>query len=162
MGLDDFTSEGNEVSDSNNSSSSSSTSGTISGSVPDNSPSYATQKFADIPTVTPRAIKYQIKTVNAEWVQQYSNERFDTGEIIMYGYNNTTKMHGKTVAVFTTIQSAIDQEPDVENKDIHVVCWDLEENEPLEPGVYVEYQGDWQQELLDTLQAQIQKLDNYL
>lgn len=162
MGLDDFTSDNNEVSDSNNSSSSSSTSGTISGEAPDNSPSFATQLFSDMPNVTPRAIKYQIKTVNAKWVQQYSNQRFDNGEIIMYGYNNTTKMHGKTVAVFTTIQSAIDQAPDVENKDIHVVCWDLEENEALEPGIYISYEGDWQQELLDTLEAQIQKLDNYL
>lgn len=162
MGLENFTSDGNDVSDSNNDSSSGSTSGTISGSVPDNSPSYATQAFSDMPSVTPRQIKYHIKTINARWIQQYSSERFDTGEIVMYGYNNTTKMRGKTVAVFTTIQSAIDEEPDIENKDIHVVCWDLEENEALEPGIYVEYQGDWQQELLDTLEAQIQKLDNFL
>lgn len=162
MGLDDFTSDPEGASGSNNNSSGGSTSGTISGSPPDNSPSYATQLFSDMPSVTPRQIKYQIKTVNARWVQQFSTKRFDKGEIVMYGYNNATKMNGKTVAVFTTIQSAIDKEPDVENKDIHVVCWDFENNEALEPGIYVTYEGDWQKELLDTLEAQIQKLDNYL
>ena len=162
MGLENFTSDGNDVSSSSNNNRGGSNTGSLNGSPQDNSPSYATQAFSDMHGVTARQIKYHIKSINAKWIQQFSNKRFDTGEIVMYGYNNMAKTRGKTVAVFTTIQSAIDPEPDIENKDIHIVCWDLENNEALNSGSHVDYEGDWRQDLIDELEEQIEKLDEYI
>lgn len=161
MGLDDFSSDDSGSSSSSTSSNDNTTSHDGGAGLEDNSPTAAIQSFSDFPAVTPRAIKYQIKSVGANWINQYSTKRFDSGEIVMYATGHQVNMYGNTVAVFTTIQSAFDVEPDNENKDIHVVCWDFDEREALEPGIYVSQDDEWQQELMDTVEAQIYKLEQF-
>ena len=161
MGLEDFSSDDSGSTSSSTSSSGNTTSHGGGAGLEDNTPTAALQSFSDFPAVTPRAIKYQIKSVGANWVNHYSTRRFDEGELVMYATGQQVKMNGNTVAVFTTIQSAFDPEPNHENKDIHVVCWDFNEREPLEPGIYVSEDDEWQQELMDTVEAQIYKLEQF-
>jgi len=159
MGLEEFTDEVQEAS--------TETEETQSGNevrdrqFKDNSPGKSPQAFTDLPMVNPRAIKYQINTINTDWKHQFSTRRFDSGELVMYGYGKQADESGKTVAVFTTIQSAIDDITIEEHQDIHVVCWDLEEKEMLNDGEYIKPDGEWNQNLLNAVEEQIEELDKY-
>jgi hypothetical protein len=128
----------------------------------DNSPSEAAQAFTDLPMVTPRAIKYQIKSIGGKWVKQFSAKRFDTGEVVMYGYGDQAKQSGKTVAIFTTIQSVVDDIEIEEHQDIHVVCWDLEQREALNNGEYIKPKGEWNKQLRSAIEDQVEHLDQHV
>lgn len=156
MGLEDF----KDDSSSSSSSSSSSTTSKSNDSEPkDNSPSAAKQAFYDRYQITPRAIKHQVNALGSKWVKQFSTDRFDTGEIVMYGAGTNAKKCGKTVMIFTSIQQVTqDMNPD-EYKDIKVTCWDLDEYKPIGDPIMVEAEPKWKTELYKAIEAKLDELD---
>jgi len=149
MALDDFIDDG---SSSSSSSSSTSSSKTTQQRV-DNSPSRATQAFIDRPEVTPRAIKYQIKSVNANWGYTYSTERFDTGELVMYTAGSQPTKDSVTLAVYTTIQSEVDEHTDVDQHDIILKLLDFSDGREVIRKHKVEQAKGWKSKLLDAVKA---------
>ena len=146
MGLDDFATESGKKTKSR-SSSRSKKPNTDTG----NTPGYAKQCFMttdtasiDNPVVSPRAIMYEIKNYNCNWVTQFSTRRIPCGELVMRTGNTVVEGKGTSVAVFTTILSEFDRPDKPDNYDIWVVKWDMEDNEPVDEGMYVEYEGDWE------------------
>lgn len=131
----------------------------------DNSPTPSRQAFTDSPGVTPRSITYHIKTVNARWLRDYSLRRFDTGELVMYGYNCNTTRTKKTVMVFTTIQSIVDSfntdQAITETKSILVVPWNIKDSEPLDDPVEITPDERWEDDLVEAIESQAEALDDY-
>jgi len=144
MGLDAFTSDDKS---SNSSSDSESSKDSYGRSKPSNKPGYATTAFAPEEVATPRQIKYQIRTWAGGWKKHYSRMRLDSGEVVMYSAGDRTSVDGKTVAVFTTIQSPMDAASDVEQTDIWVVPWDLANREKVTDGVYINHEEDWKRKI---------------
>ena len=155
MGLDDFTSDDNSSS-SNTSSSSTKTS---KDATKDNTPTEATAGFHNIEGANPRGIKHQIKALTGGWRRQFSNIRFDDGELLMYSAGTNATKRGYTVMVFTTIQPiTADKEPD-ETKDIWVVCWDFNRMKPATDGVYIGETSGWKTELYKAIEDQLDEVD---
>jgi len=157
MGLDDFTQD-----DSSTDTTSESTTTSKDTSTPDNTPYYSEQRFGDHNDVTPRRIKFQIKGVGRSWIKQFTTERFDSGEVILYGAGDRAKESGKTVLVYTTITPVIDNVSTEENKDIRVVCYDLDENKEITDGENIEYTPDWHNDLYDAVRRQMNNLQDIL
>lgn len=155
MGLDDFQSE-DDTSSNSTSTTNNSTSKTTSS---DNSPSEANVGFHNIEVANARAIKAQTRALADKWKKQYSNIRFDTGEIIMYSAGDNVKKCGKTVMVFTTIQPVTTEDEVDETKDIHVVCWDLNEHKPITEGTYIGESDGWKTKLYNAIEKELEILD---
>lgn len=156
MGLDDFK-EDNSSSSSSGSSSKTTTSNS-SGNA-DNSASAANQAFYDRYQITPRAIKHQINALGSKWVKQFSNDRFDNGELVMYGAGTNAKKSGKTVMVFTSIQQVTDDIDPDEYKGIKVTCWDLDEYKAIGNPITVEAEPSWKTELYKAIESKLEELD---
>lgn len=119
-----------------------------------NTPGYAKQCFMttetasiENPVVSPRAIKYEIKSYNCNWVTQFSSRRIQCGELVMRTGNTVVDSKDTSVAVFTTILSEFDRPDKPDNYDIWVVRWDMDSNEPLDDGIYIKYEGEWANKL---------------
>lgn len=146
MGLDQFRTDTDSKSSSESSSSSQSTS-TTSQADSNNTPSYMTQAFTDHSEVSPRMIKYEIKSVMPKYTYVFSVSRFDSGELVAYSDPD----NGKSVVVFTTIQSQIDNNLPDENKPVKVAQWDFEKEERYGDSKTIEYDSPWESELRDTI-----------
>lgn len=157
MGLDDFVEDDTSTDNTTQTSSTSKDK-----SAPDNTPSYAKQRFGDSRDVTPRRIKFQIKGVGRSWIKQFSTERFDSGEVILHGAGDRAKESGKTVLVYTTITSVIDNVSTEENKDIRVVCYDFDEDTEITEGENIEYTPDWHNDLYDAVRREMNNLQDIL
>jgi len=155
MGLEDFQSED----DTSSNSSSTTTTSTTKQTSKDNSPSNADVGFHDIELANARAIKAQVKALADNWKTQYSNRRFDTGEIIMYSAGKNVKKCNKTVMVFTTIQPVTTEDDIGESKDIHVVCWDFDKCEPITEGTYIDGTETWKTKLYKAIEKELDILD---
>lgn len=149
MALDDFSSDDTESN--SNSDSGDSTSRSTNGSPTDNTPSEAQQTFSDVPDVSPRAIKYQIKTYGCKWINQFSTRRTEHGELVMYASPFEKVQTSKTVMVFTTITSVTDPEPEEGPDTIWVTVWDLKERQPIGDGIHIEDQEHWRENLKDAV-----------
>jgi len=156
MGLDDF------IDEASSNKSNTSTNNSTEQSISHNTSTEAEQLFSDIHGITPRSIKYQIKTIGAKWVYQFSTKRFDNGELIMYSAGDKASMHGKTVVVFTTIQSVTDSISTTDNKDIHIVPYDVENKEQLDDPTIVEPSQNWNMELIEKIEEQMSELEQYI
>jgi len=155
MGLEDFQSED----DTGSNSSSTTNTSTSKTTTEDNNPSNADVGFHDIPQANARAIKAQIRALAENWKKQYSNRRFDTGEIVMYSAGKNVKKCNKTVMVFTTIQPVTTEDDIEESKDIHVVCWDFNKDEPITEGTYIDETDRWKTQLYKAIEKQLDILD---
>jgi len=146
MALDDFSSD--------NSSKNSDTSTSTSTSEPlssDNSPGMAQQTFTDKSDVSPRAIKYQVKTYSLRWVTQFSTRRISEGELVLYGTSPKFSDQSECVVVFTTITSAIDQPKITEKYPIQFCIWDKEKMEQKGQLYEITQDSSWQDKLYKRL-----------
>lgn len=155
MGLDDFTSDDSSPSTSNTSSSTSSNTG---GEPQDNSPSPTSQAFSDEKDVTPRRIKYVVKSWGMNWSYTHSMLRFETGEQVMYATEPMKPIRDEVVAVFTTIQPATSQTLPEENLPIWVTLWNFENQDNINEGTYIEPEDDWDKELDSAIKEHIEML----
>jgi len=146
MGLDEFKTDSSSSSSSSSSSDTESTSTTNQTKV-DNTPSYMTQAFTDHTEVSPRAIKYEIKSVIPKFTYVFSMSRFDTGELVAY----SVPEDGKSVVVFTTIQSQLDSGSPDDNKPLKVVKWNFEEQTAYGGSETIEYDSSWDSKLRNTI-----------
>lgn len=137
MGLEDFTSDDNEVSDTD------STSVKPGGLSTGNSPGYAKQCFVDDSRCSPRAIKYEIQSYGTKWIKQFSTRRIEEGEVVMYLGSRELDETGTSLAVFTCILSAFDRPEGVDRRNMWVVKWDMEKNEPIQNGVEIKPQAHY-------------------
>lgn len=156
MGLEDFQ---QESSSSSSSTSTSSTSTTDTSTKAVNSPSAATQAFYDRLQITPRAIKQQIKAVGNKWVKQFTTDRFDEGELVMYGAGTNAKKSGETVMVFTTIQQVTGDIEQDEFKPIKVTRWNLEDYKPVGEEIIIEANDEWKTKLYRAISDKLDELD---
>jgi len=147
MALDDFI-DGDSL---NSPSSSSTSSSTNTQQRIDNSPSNATQAFIDRPEVTPRAIKYQIKTINANWGYTHSTDRLDGGELVMYTAGSRKTTDDTTLAVYTTISSIVDTDQSTDQTDIVIRLLDLTDETEIIREEAIGQTDDWKQTLLDKI-----------
>lgn len=143
MGLDQFKTDNNKDESSSSSSSNSTSSTTTAQTRKDNTPSYMTQAFTDHKEVSPRAIKYQIKSVMPKFTYTFSISRFDVGELVAY----STSAGEQSVVVHTTIQSHLQDEFATENKCIEVYKWDAKQEEQVSKTHQVEYSDSWKMKL---------------
>jgi hypothetical protein len=156
MGLEDFQQDSSSNSSGNNSTS------TRSKSEPKkavNSPSAANEAFYDKFQITPRAIKSQIKALGNKWVKQFSTDRFEEGELVMYGAGTNAKKSGETVMVFTTIQQVTGNVEPEDNKPIKVTRWNLEEYKPVGNERIIEATDAWKTELYRAIDSKLEELD---
>lgn len=156
MGLDSFTSDDNEVE-----SDTTPTGGGSKHRVPDVGPRFAHHGFGPASEVASRSIKYQIKSFAANWNTQFSTLRFEHGELVMYSAGINTRHDGKTVMVFTTIQEITADEPPEEEQPIWVVPWDLNKQDNLESGTYIEFQSEWNEQLYEVIGRYLEQLEDY-
>lgn len=156
MGLEDFTTEGNEVEDDTTP-----TGGSRSGAAPDVGPRFAYQGFAPDSEVTARSIKYQIKSFSVNWKTQFSMLRFNTGELVLYSAGVNVSEHGETVMVFTTIQSIMADEPPENDLDIWVVPWDLNKGDNLSEGTYISFTSEWNERLHNAVGKHLEELGTF-
>lgn len=130
MGLDNFTSDDNSVSDSSDSSSNSS-SNKVGKLTKVNQPSMTNQSFGPESHVSPRDIKYQIKSFGFNWNKQFSTRRSSDGEVVMYANWRAGVEANVTLAIFTGIRSFDSEHPYDNELDIDVTIYNLEEKEVL-------------------------------
>lgn len=157
MGLDDFLDD-----DSNSSSSSSSTTKTKQVDRSDFGASKFNiiQAFDKTGKVTPRQIKYHVRSIDAGWKSQFSLERMEKGELVMYSSGFHASSGGEVVMVFTTIQSVTEDEYNGDGKDIWVVYWDLDKGENIDEGAYINRSDNWDEVLLDEVRKRIRSISN--
>lgn len=117
------------------------------------------QLFDSSERITPREIKYQIKSYNAGWSKQYSMLRSTQGEVVFFTAGINGKEQDKTLMVFTTIQSITSEESSDEELDIWVVPWNLDNSDNIEEGTYISIEDDWKEKLYNTIGEYIEKLD---
>ena len=148
MGLEDFTSG---VTDSGSQSSSRNANRSSKSSKTANKPSNAEHCFTNDDSIAPRAIEYQIHTFGVVWTRQFSRDRIDEGEIVFYTTDKRATDNGSGLVVFTTILSNFDNPQGVDQHDIKIVEWDMENNEPIGEPVFISPEGEWDSELLSVI-----------
>lgn len=112
---------------------------------------WAKQRFCNDESVNARRIKYQIKSVGVKWAYTFSQRRFSSGELVMYGAGPKLSQDSECVAVFTTIQSLFDESVTNATEPIEVTVWDIEDNEIKNVGREVEYEENWEKELFEVI-----------
>jgi len=157
MGLDEFLDD-----DSSNSSSSSSTTNTKQVDRSDFGASKFNiiQAFDKTGKVTPQQIKYQVRSIDAGWKSQFSLERMEKGELVLYSSGFHASSGGEVVMIFTTIQSVTEDEYNGDSKDIWVVFWDLDEGENIDEGAYINRDEGWEEVLFNEVDKRIKSLSN--
>lgn len=148
MGLEKFTSDNS----SSSSSSTNSSSNKIREPNKSNQASNCNQSFGPENRVSPRDIKYQVKTFNFNWVKQFSHYRSEDGEIVMYISDYMIEDDNVTLAVFTGIRSFNSEHPYSDELDVMITKWNLEENNQVGVGNNIEYNDSWKSELVQTLE----------
>ena len=156
MGLDEFTTDGSTIGEQEDEEEYTGL------GLSDNSPTPATQAFSDSEAVTPRTIKYNIESINANWIRDFSTKRFPNGELVMYASNLYSKRAGKTVIVFTTIQSIVDERKVNTLKPIKVAMWDLREAEPIGDMKSINHSGQWKVKLIDEITRRANRLEHHI
>jgi hypothetical protein len=160
MALDDFMSDDSEKN--STSDTVDSASGSTQGSPTNNTPSETRQMFIDHPDVTPRAIKYQVKSYGCKWISQFSTRRTDKGELVMYASPFEKFGTSKTVMVFTTITSITNPEREHVLDNIWVTVWDLENREPIGDGIRIKDQEGWRKKLKNAVVDEIERRSDIL
>jgi hypothetical protein len=153
MGLDSFKSDdsGNSgnASSSNNSSSNKVKIGTDQGhdTKKPGAPTNTHQLFKHDGSLSPRDIKYEVKSYCPTYVKQFSTSRSDSGELVMYSAGRVTHVKSKTVAIFTSIKAFDDEPPFEDELDIKIVPWDLDNKEPLTEPQFIQSDDDWRRKI---------------
>jgi len=145
MGLDNFTSDDNSVSESSDNSSNTSTS-KVNKLTKVNQPTMANQSFGPESHVSPRDIKYQIKSFGFNWIKQFSTRRSNDGEVAMYATWRAGETNDVTLAIFTGIRSFDSEHPYDNELDIDVTLYDLEQKEVIHKES-VESNDNWKNNL---------------
>jgi len=145
MGLEEFTSDDNSVDESSSSSNSSSK---VEKLTKENQPTMINQSFGPESEVEPRDIKYQIKSLNLNWISQFSKRRCDDGEVVMYSHLESHK--AEVIAIFTGIRSFDSEPPYDNNLDIDITIFDKKNREVLQSKT-VEYQDNWKEYLWESI-----------
>lgn len=153
MALDDFSSDD---SSSSSTSTTQSTSKEPLGS--DNSPGEARQVFSQDPNVSPRAILYQINSHTPMRVKQFSTDRILKGEVVCYASDPAIENQDLTVAVFTSILSAIDRPEYDKQTDIEVCIWNIKLQERSGTSRLISPHKDWEVELHSEIGLQLNEI----
>lgn len=145
MGLEDFTSDDNSVSSTDRETN---TENEVSRPSTDNSPTDTHNVFGGLDIVSSNRIKWQIESLNYDWIKQFSHKRSDSGELVMYtsGLNNIHT--GTVVAVFTTIKPFDTDPPYDEVLPLRITTWDLDKNEAVGEPRDIHHSGEWKYDII--------------